>query len=84
MTVARVETVDPQGFVGTISAGGDSIKRAALSLQQPSRGLRGRRRSMEGGGHQVYGHTNFLPPFLGAGTSQVSAPDIIMAGFARR
>jgi polyhydroxybutyrate depolymerase len=38
---------------------------------------------VEGGGHQVFGHTNFFPWFLGAGTRRVSAPDVIMAAFAR-
>ncbi|HEY1244456.1 MAG TPA: PHB depolymerase family esterase [Hyphomicrobiaceae bacterium] len=37
---------------------------------------------VEGGGHQVYGHTNFFPMFLGSGTSLVSAPEVIMAAFA--
>src|SRR5262245_39382261 len=37
---------------------------------------------VEGGGHQVYGHTNFFPVFLGPGTNQLSAPDLIMAAFA--
>jgi hypothetical protein len=31
----------------------------------------------------VFGHTNFFPLFLGAGTNRISAPDIIMAEFAR-
>jgi polyhydroxybutyrate depolymerase len=39
---------------------------------------------VEGGGHQVYGHTNFFPMFLGPGTRLVSAPSTIMAAFARR
>jgi polyhydroxybutyrate depolymerase len=39
---------------------------------------------VEGGGHQVYGHTNFFPLFLGPGTSRVSAPDVIMSAFAGR
>jgi polyhydroxybutyrate depolymerase len=38
---------------------------------------------VEGGGHQVYGHTNFFPMFLGPGTRLVSAPSTIMAAFAR-
>jgi len=37
---------------------------------------------IEGGGHQVFGHTNFFPWFLGPGTRQVSAPGTIMAAFA--
>jgi polyhydroxybutyrate depolymerase len=37
---------------------------------------------VEGGGHQVYGRTNFLPLLLGSGTRQVSAPETIMAAFA--
>ena len=36
---------------------------------------------VEGGGHQVYGHTNFFPLFLGSGTNRVSAPDVIMTAF---
>jgi poly(3-hydroxybutyrate) depolymerase len=39
---------------------------------------------IEGGGHQVFGHTNFFPLFLGSGTSRISAPDTIMAEFAKR
>jgi polyhydroxybutyrate depolymerase len=39
---------------------------------------------VEGGGHQVFGHTNFFPMFLGPGTSLVSAPGTIMAAFAGR
>jgi polyhydroxybutyrate depolymerase len=38
---------------------------------------------VEGGGHQVYGHTDFFPMFLGPGTSLISAPEVIMAAFAR-
>jgi polyhydroxybutyrate depolymerase len=38
---------------------------------------------VEGGGHQVFGHTNFFPWFLGPGTRRLSAPDVIMAAFAR-
>jgi polyhydroxybutyrate depolymerase len=38
---------------------------------------------VEGGGHQVYGHTNFIPTLLGPGTSHISAPDVIMSAFAR-
>jgi polyhydroxybutyrate depolymerase len=37
---------------------------------------------VEGGGHQVFGHTNFFPLFLGPGTNRVSAPEVIMAAFA--
>jgi polyhydroxybutyrate depolymerase len=39
---------------------------------------------VEGGGHQVFGHTNFFPLFLGPGTARISATDIIMTEFARR
>ena len=39
---------------------------------------------IEGGGHQVFGHTNFFPLFLGPGTGRISATDIIMAEFAKR
>jgi polyhydroxybutyrate depolymerase len=39
---------------------------------------------VEGGGHQVFGHTNFFPLILGPGTAQISATDIIMAEFAKR
>jgi polyhydroxybutyrate depolymerase len=38
---------------------------------------------VEGGGHQVFGHTNFFPWFLGPGTRRLSATDIIMSAFAR-
>jgi polyhydroxybutyrate depolymerase len=38
---------------------------------------------VEGGGHQVFGHTNYLVPLLGPGTDLISAPGIIMAAFAR-
>jgi len=39
---------------------------------------------VEGGGHQVYGHTNYFPMLLGPGTDLVSAPDAILAAFAGR
>jgi polyhydroxybutyrate depolymerase len=39
---------------------------------------------IEGGGHQVFGHTNYFPQLLGSGTKRISAPDTIMAEFARR
>jgi polyhydroxybutyrate depolymerase len=39
---------------------------------------------IEGGGHQVFGHTNFFPLLLGFGTNRLSAPDIIMTEFAKR
>ena len=39
---------------------------------------------IEGGGHQVLGHTNFFPLVLGFGTDRISATDIIMTEFARR
>lgn len=38
---------------------------------------------IEGGGHQVFGSTNFLPLLLGSGTRRVSAPDVIMAAFGK-
>jgi polyhydroxybutyrate depolymerase len=38
---------------------------------------------VEGGGHQVYGHTNFLPLILGSGTNEVSASAVIMRTFDR-
>jgi polyhydroxybutyrate depolymerase len=38
---------------------------------------------VEGGGHQVFGSTNFFSLVLGVGTNQVSAPDAIMATFAK-
>jgi polyhydroxybutyrate depolymerase len=37
---------------------------------------------VEGGGHQLYGHTNILPAIFGPGTMQLSAPEIIMSVFA--
>ena len=38
---------------------------------------------VEGGGHQLFGHTNILPMIFGPGTTQVSAPEIIMDLFAK-
>jgi polyhydroxybutyrate depolymerase len=38
---------------------------------------------VEGGGHQVFGSTNFFSLVLGVGTNQVSAPEAIMAVFAK-
>jgi polyhydroxybutyrate depolymerase len=38
---------------------------------------------VEGGGHQVFGATNIVPLILGPGTSQVSAPEVILAEFAK-
>jgi polyhydroxybutyrate depolymerase len=38
---------------------------------------------VEGGGHQVFGSTNIVPLILGPGTSQISAPEAIMAVFAK-
>jgi polyhydroxybutyrate depolymerase len=37
---------------------------------------------IDGGGHQIFGRTNFLPAVLGAGTEQISAPRVIMEAFA--
>ena len=37
---------------------------------------------VEGGGHQLFGHSNILPMIFGPGTMQVSAPEIIMSMFA--
>jgi polyhydroxybutyrate depolymerase len=37
---------------------------------------------VEGGGHQLYGHTNILPMIFGPGTMQLSAPEVIMTAFA--
>ena len=39
---------------------------------------------VEGGGHQVYGYTNYFPVFLGPGTDRIAAPDVIMAAFSER
>lgn len=39
---------------------------------------------VKGGGHQVYGATNFLPMLLGPGTRLVSGPRVIMAAFVGR
>jgi polyhydroxybutyrate depolymerase len=38
---------------------------------------------IEGGGHQVFGHTNFFPRVLGVGTNRISATETVMAAFAR-
>jgi polyhydroxybutyrate depolymerase len=39
---------------------------------------------IEGGGHQVFGHTNYFPLVLGPGTDRISATGTIMAEFAGR
>ena len=36
---------------------------------------------VEGGGHQLFGQTNILPTIFGPGTTQLSAPDVIMDAF---
>jgi polyhydroxybutyrate depolymerase len=38
---------------------------------------------VEGGGHQVFGSTNFLPFLLGDGTRRLSTTDVIMAAFSK-
>jgi polyhydroxybutyrate depolymerase len=38
---------------------------------------------VDGGGHQIFGSTSFFSLVLGVGTSQVSAPEAIMAVFAK-
>jgi polyhydroxybutyrate depolymerase len=38
---------------------------------------------IEGGGHQLFGQTNILPAILGPGTDLVSAPEAVMAVFAK-
>jgi polyhydroxybutyrate depolymerase len=37
---------------------------------------------VEGGGHQLFGQTNILPTIFGPGTTQLSAPDIIVDAFS--
>jgi polyhydroxybutyrate depolymerase len=62
--------------------GGIRIVRLDWSACSSGRGVTLYR--VEGGGHQVYGHTNYVPMFLGPGTDRISAPDTIMAAFSQR
>jgi polyhydroxybutyrate depolymerase len=39
---------------------------------------------IEGGGHQLFGETNILPPILGPGTNQISTTALIMAAFTKQ
>jgi polyhydroxybutyrate depolymerase len=63
-------------------AGADAIRVVRLEWGRCDTGLTLYR--VEGGGHQVYGHTNYFPLFLGPGTSRISAPNTILAAFAGR
>lgn len=67
--------------VGT--SGGGPIKVMRLDWSGCSSGRTVTLYRVEGGGHQLFGHTNILPMIFGPGTNQVSAPEIIMAKFAK-
>jgi polyhydroxybutyrate depolymerase len=64
-------------------SGGGPIKVMRLDWAGCSSGQTVTLYRVEGGGHQLFGHTNILPMIFGPGTTQVSAPEIIMAMFAR-
>jgi len=63
-------------------SGPDAIRVVRLDWGRCDTGLTLYR--VEGGGHQVYGHTDYFPLFLGSGTNQISAPDTILTAFASR
>jgi polyhydroxybutyrate depolymerase len=67
---------------GTETGGGIKIVRLDWSACSSGRGVTLYR--VERGGHQVYGHTNYVPMFLGPGTDRISAPGTIMAAFSQR
>jgi polyhydroxybutyrate depolymerase len=64
-------------------SGGDRIKVVRLDWAGCSSGRTVTLYRVEGGGHQLFGHTNILPMIFGPGTTQVSAPEIIMDLFAK-
>jgi polyhydroxybutyrate depolymerase len=64
-------------------SGGDRIKVVRLDWAGCSSGRTVTLYRVEGGGHQLFGHTNILPMIFGPGTTQVSAPEIIMDRFAK-
>jgi polyhydroxybutyrate depolymerase len=63
---------------------GDRIRVTKLDWSGCSSGRTVTLYRVEGGGHQLFGHTNILPMIFGPGTSQLSAPEIIMTMFARQ
>lgn len=66
-----------------VGSGGDRIKVVRLDWAGCSSGRTVTLYRVEGGGHQLFGHTNILPMIFGPGTTQVSAPEIIMDLFAK-
>jgi polyhydroxybutyrate depolymerase len=62
---------------------GDTIRVVRLDWQACRSGHPVALYRVEGGGHQVFGATNIVPMILGPGTSQVSAPEVILAEFAK-
>lgn len=64
-------------------AASDSIRVVKLDWGGCSSGRPVTLYRVEGGGHQLFGHTNILPMIFGPGTTQILAPEIIMAAFAR-
>ncbi|MBX9590205.1 MAG: prolyl oligopeptidase family serine peptidase [Hyphomonadaceae bacterium] len=64
-------------------ADSDQIKVMRLDWSACSSGQAVTLYRVEGGGHQLYGHTNILPMIFGPGTDLVSAPQTIMAMFAK-
>lgn len=65
------------------SPGGDPIRVIRLDWAGCSSGRTVTLYRVEGGGHQLFGHTNILPMIFGPGTTQVAAPEIIMDRFAK-
>jgi polyhydroxybutyrate depolymerase len=78
--LARQNGCQPIGKRLVAGPDADAIRVVKLDWGRCSTGVTLYR--VEGGGHQVYGHTNYFPLLLGPGTGQVSAPDAIMATFA--
>jgi polyhydroxybutyrate depolymerase len=62
---------------------GDAIRVTKLDWAVCSSGRTVTLYRVEGGGHQLFGHTNILPMIFGPGTTLVSAPEIIVAAFAK-
>jgi polyhydroxybutyrate depolymerase len=81
--VARGNGCSKQAKRALESSQGEAIRVIRLDWLECSSGQTVTLYRVEGGGHQVFGHTNILPMVFGPGTTQVSAPDIIMAAFAK-
>jgi polyhydroxybutyrate depolymerase len=78
--LARQNGCEPLSKRAIAGSASDAIRVVRLDWGRCDKGVTLYR--VEGGGHQVYGYTNYFPLFLGPGTDQVSAPDVIMAVFA--